>query len=69
MMASKLGPRFGIKRLLLTANGFAIIANLIKIIEKSTTIFLGRVMFAICAGASNFCIGKAINETVPTEHS
>lgn len=68
MIASKLGPKIGIKKLLLLSNGIALVANLVKVIETSATIFLGRIVFSICAGAANFCIGKAISETVPCQY-
>lgn len=67
MIASKIGPKFGIKKLLLAANGLAILSNLVKVIETSTTIYMGRIMFSICTGATSFCIGKAISETVPVK--
>jgi MFS family permease len=51
----------------LISNAVGLIANLVKVIERSTTIYLGRLIFSICAGAANFCIGKAISETVPSQ--
>jgi MFS family permease len=67
MIASKIGPKTGIKKVLLVSNAVALIANLVKVIQTSTTIYLGRLVFSICAGAANFCIGKAISETVPSQ--
>ena len=65
---SKIGPKIGIYRMLLAVNGIAIFSNLIKVIETSTTIFVGRFLFAVCAGAANFCMSKAISETVPIKY-
>ena len=67
MLASKIGTKIGIKKLLMLSNLVALIANLVKVIEHSATIYLGRIIFSICAGAANFCIGKAISETVPSQ--
>ena len=68
ILASYLGPKVGIYKMLLAANGIAIFSNLIKVIETSTTIFIGRILFSMCAGASNFCMSKSISETVPTKY-
>ena len=65
LMASYLGPRIGIYKLLLAANGIAVFSNLIKVIETSLTVFIDRLLFSICTGAQNFCMSKAISETVP----
>ena len=54
--------------MLIAANVIAVLANLIKVIETSITIYIGRLLFSICAGASNFCMSKSISETVPTKY-
>ena len=66
-MGGIIGPKVGIFRLLIAANGIAIFSNLIKVIETSTTIFVGRFMFSVCTGLGNFCMSKAISETVPNK--
>ena len=38
-MASYIGPRIGIYKMLLAANGIAVFSNLIKVIETSVTVF------------------------------
>jgi hypothetical protein len=66
-MASYIGPRIGIYKMLLAANGIAVFSNLIKVIETSVTVFIGRLLFSMCTGAQNFCMAKAISETVPIQ--
>ena len=68
ILASYISPKVGIYKMLLAANGIAVFSNLIKVIETSMTIYIGRLLFSMCAGASNFCMSKSISETVPTKY-
>lgn len=61
--------KISLRNLILVANGFGILSNLIKIQEYTPTILLGRFLVGLSGGLMNFCYGKALNETVPQEHS
>jgi hypothetical protein len=66
VIAYKYGSRIGIRRLLLIVNAAAIVANMIKIVENSVCVFIGRFFFSMCVGAANVGVRKAISETVPS---
>lgn len=66
--AGSLLPRYGSRRLLLICNILALLFNLIKLIEDTAAIMIGRLMFGFTMGVATVCISKAINDNVPSQH-
>lgn len=60
-------PRFGSRNTIIGANLISIIFNIIKLIESTTALMLGRIMFGVAMGVSLVSLGKAINDTVPAQ--
>ena len=44
----------------------AIIFNLLKLVESTWPILIGRLGFGICTGIQSLIMGKALSETVPS---
>ena len=63
-LASSLG---GIRRTLLFSNIVAIVSCGLKCIEWFPALIAGRLLFGICCGAQQFCMSKALNDTVPVK--
>mmetsp|Transcript_11875 Transcript_11875/g.20088 ORF Transcript_11875/g.20088 Transcript_11875/m.20088 type:complete len:189 (+) Transcript_11875:191-757(+) len=55
----------GIRRLIILTNLLAIITSLLKITLDPVSIMLGRYLYGTCCGIMNFCLSKALNDTVP----
>ena len=54
------------KKAFLWSNLISIIFNLIKIIETTPTIMIGRFGFGMCAGIQSLYASKALYETIPS---
>eukprot|EP00356_Strombidium_inclinatum_P007689 CAMPEP_0170500762 /NCGR_PEP_ID=MMETSP0208-20121228/35997_1 /TAXON_ID=197538 /ORGANISM="Strombidium inclinatum, Strain S3" /LENGTH=435 /DNA_ID=CAMNT_0010778949 /DNA_START=186 /DNA_END=1490 /DNA_ORIENTATION=- len=63
-LAASLG---GIRRTMLISNVVAIISCCLKLIEWFPALVAGRLLFGICCGAQQFCMSKALNDTVPVK--
>jgi len=61
--------KISLRNLILVANAFGILFNFVNIQETTPTILLGRFFAGVAGGLMNFSFGKALNETVPQEHS
>lgn len=60
-------PKFGSRKVIIGANIIAIIFNIIKLIENTTALMIGRIMFGVTMGVSLVGLSRAINDTVPAQ--
>ena len=67
--AGSLIPRYGSRKVLLFCNTLAVVFNIIKIIETSAAIMIGRFMFGFLMGIAAVCLSKVINDTVPAKYT
>lgn len=58
-------PKFGSRKVIIGANIISIIFNIIKLIENTTALMIGRIMFGVTMGVSLVGLSRAINDTVP----
>lgn len=68
-LAGSLIPRFGSRRVLLFCNVIALFFNIMKIIENTAAIMVGRFMFGFVMGIAAVCLSKAINDNVPSKNA
>ena len=45
------------------------VANILKLFLWYPSLLVGRILFGIAAGITNFCYGKSLNETIPSSCS
>lgn len=60
-------PRFGSRKVIIGCNIISIIFNLIKLIENTAALMIGRIMFGTAMGVALVSLSKAINDTVPAQ--
>lgn len=65
--AGSLIPKYGSRKVLLVCNIIALLFNLVKLIENTAAIMVGRFMFGFTMGIACVCLSKAINDTVPSK--
>jgi MFS family permease len=69
-IGGKIGANYGIRKVLLYSNAINIfVFSPIKLIEHSVIIMIGRFLFGVACGIQNFCLSKALNDTVPSSVS
>lgn len=62
-------PKYGGRKMLIAANAIAFIFNLVKLIENTVCIMIGRLVFGITMGVTTICLSRSINDTVPMRNS
>ena len=67
VLGGVLVKKTGLRNLLLISQVLAIVANVFKMFLWYPSIVTGRILFGTAAGITNFCYGKALNETVPSD--
>ena len=61
--------KLGIRNLIVIFNLISIFANCLKQIASFETIMAARLIWGICTGILNNCLGKILTDTIPNEVS
>ena len=62
-------PRFGSRRLIIASNFIGLLFTILKLIENSGSILIGRLFTGVTLGIACVCLSKAINDTVPAKNA
>lgn len=62
-------PKYGSRRLIIISNFIGLIFTILKLIENSGAILIGRIVTGVTLGVACVCLSKAINDTVPAKNA
>lgn len=62
-------PKFGSRKIIIVANIFKLIFNILKMVQNTTSLIIARFMIGVFLGITNVTLSRAINDTVPAQNA